>query len=85
VNYNDVFSISRVTTRPQILARPIPGYAEEARRAQVEGVVKLSVVLNSNGTVSDITVVRGIGYGLDEKAIAAARDCGSLLPTRMGT
>ncbi|HEY3138547.1 MAG TPA: TonB family protein [Blastocatellia bacterium] len=74
VNYNDVFSISRVTTRPQILARPIPGYTEQARRAQVEGVVKLSVVLNSNGTVSDITVVRGIGYGLDEKAIAAARE-----------
>ena len=37
VNYNDVFSVSNVTTRPQILGRPTPGYTEEARRAQVEG------------------------------------------------
>jgi len=74
VNYNDVFSVSSVTTRPQILARPVPGYTEEARRAQVEGAVKLSVVLNANGTVSDITVARALGYGLDQKAIEAARE-----------
>jgi TonB family protein len=74
VNYNDIFTVSNVTIRPQILARPVPGYTEEARRAQVDGVVKLSVVLNTNGTVSDIRVTRGLGYGLDEKAIEAARE-----------
>lgn len=74
VNYNDIFSVSNVTTRPQILARPVPGYTEEARRAQVEGAVKLSVVFNANGTVSDITVARALGYGLDQKAIEAARE-----------
>ena len=73
VNYNDVFSVSNVTTRPQILGRPTPGYTEEARRAQVEGAVKLSVVLDADGTVSTISVVRGLGYGLDERAIEAAR------------
>jgi TonB family protein len=74
VNYNDIFTVSKVTIRPQILARPVPGYTEEARHAQVDGVVKLSVVLNANGTVSDIRVTRGLGYGLDEKAIEAARE-----------
>ena len=74
VNYNDVFSVSNVSTRPQILARPVPGYTEEARRAQVEGAVKLSVVLNANGTVSEITVARSLGYGLDQKAIEAAKE-----------
>jgi TonB family protein len=74
VNYNEVFSISKVTTRPQILARPVPGYAEEARRAHVEGAVKLSVVLNANGMVSDIRVAQTLGYGLDEKAMEAARE-----------
>jgi TonB family protein len=73
VNYNDVFSVSNVTTRPQILGRPTPGYTEEARRAQVEGAVKLSVVLDADGTVSAISVVRGLGHGLDERAIEAAR------------
>jgi len=74
VNYNDVFSVSNVTTRPQILARPIPSYTEDARRAQIEGSVRLSVVLNANGTISDVKVVRGLGYGLDEKAVQAARE-----------
>jgi len=36
--------------------------------------VRLSVVLNANGTVSEITVARGLGYGLDRKAIEAARE-----------
>jgi len=74
VNYNNVFSISGVTTRPQILARPVPGYTEDARRAQVEGAVRLSVVLNANGTVSEIKVARALGYGLDEKAVEAAKE-----------
>jgi len=73
VNCNEVFSVTSVTTRPKILGRAVPAYTEEARRAQVEGAVKLSVVLNANGSVSDIRVVRGLGYGLDEKAIEAAR------------
>lgn len=73
VNYNDVFSVNNVTTRPQILGRPTPGYTEEARHAQVEGAVRLSVVLNADGAVSTISVVRGLGYGLDERAIEAAR------------
>src|SRR5262249_35054456 len=73
INYNDVFSVGSVTTRPQILARPIPAYTEEARRAQVEGVVKVSVVLNASGTVTDISVVRALGYGLDEKAVEVAK------------
>src|SRR5262249_26705657 len=73
VNYNEVFTVSKVTTRPRILARPVPGYTDEARRAHVEGAVKLSVVLNANGTVSDIRVTQPLGYGLDEKAMEAAR------------
>jgi protein TonB len=73
VNYNAVFSVNNVTTRPQILGRPTPGYTEEARRAQVEGAVRLSVVLDANGAVSEISVVRGLGYGLDERAIESAR------------
>ena len=73
VDYNGVFSVGSVTVRPQILGRPTPGYTDEARRNQIEGSVKVSVLLKADGTVSDITVARGLGYGLDEKAIEAAR------------
>ena len=73
VDYNGVFSVGSVTVRPQILGRPIPGYTDEARRNQIEGSVKVSVLLKADGAVSDIKVARGLGYGLDEKAIEAAR------------
>jgi periplasmic protein TonB len=73
VDYNGVFSVGNVTVRPQILGRPTPGYTDEARRNQVEGSVKVSVLLKADGTVSDVKVARGLGYGLDEKAIEAAR------------
>ena len=73
VDYNSVFSVGSVTVRPQILARPTPGYTDEARRNQIEGSVKVSVLLKADGTVSDIKVTRGLDYGLDEKAIESAR------------
>jgi protein TonB len=73
VDYNGVFSVGSVTVRPQILGRPTPGYTDEARRNQIEGSVKVSVLLKADGAVSDINVARGLGYGLDEKAIEAAR------------
>jgi TonB family protein len=71
-DYNGVFSVGSVSAKPQILGRPAPIYTDEARRAQIEGSVKVSVVLRADGTVSDIRVVRGLGFGLDEKAIEAA-------------
>jgi TonB family protein len=73
IAYNGVFSVGSVTVRPQILGRPTPGYTDEARRNQIEGSVKVSVLLKADGTVFDIKVARGLGYGLDEKAIEAAR------------
>ena len=73
VDYNGVFSVGSVTVRPQLLGRPTPGYTDEARRNQIEGSVKVSVLLKADGAVSDIKVARGLGYGLDEKAIEAAR------------
>ncbi len=73
VDYNGIFSIGNVTVRPQILGRPTPDYTDEARRNQIEGSVKVSVLLKADGTVSEVKVARGLGYGLDEKAVEAAR------------
>ena len=53
-----MFSVGSVTVRPQILGRPTPGYTDEARRNQVEGSIKVSVLLKADGTVSDIKVAR---------------------------
>jgi TonB family protein len=44
-------------------------YPEEALRKKLEGTVYLSVQIDDNGKVRDVTVDRGIGSGCDEEAI----------------
>jgi TonB family protein len=51
-----------------------PNYTEEARKAQINGTVRLRVTFNANGTIGGITPVGSLGYGLTEQAISAARN-----------
>lgn len=59
--------------RPTILSQVKPKYTEEARQNKIQGKVVLSVEFRADGTIGDIRVIRGLGFGLDEKAIEAAR------------
>jgi TonB family protein len=61
------------TTAAQILAKPRPAYTEEARRLEIEGEVQLEVVFGASGEVHILRVVRGLGHGLDENAVIAAK------------
>jgi TonB family protein len=44
-------------------------YPADARRAKIQGKVFLSFVVNRDGSLSDIHVLKGIGYGCDEEAV----------------
>ncbi len=52
---------------------PTPQYTEEARKARYQGVVVVEVVILPDGRTSDVRVVRGLGMGLDEKALEMVR------------
>ena len=52
---------------------PQPEYTEAARENKVEGVVRLRVVLCPSGSVSNVTVIKGLPDGLTERAILAAK------------
>ncbi|MFZ0760137.1 MAG: energy transducer TonB, partial [Candidatus Sulfotelmatobacter sp.] len=60
------------TTPVEITFKPQPVYTDEARSLKLEGEVLLQVTFNANGTLHVDRVVRGLGHGLDEAAIAAA-------------
>jgi TonB family protein len=49
-------------------------YPEMARRAGIEGRVYVQFIVNENGDVEDPRVIRGIGGGADEAALAAVRE-----------
>ncbi len=56
-----------------ILEKPRPDYTPEARAARIEGEVLLEVVFTAGGEVRVRRVRQGLGHGLDENAVAAAR------------
>jgi TonB family protein len=58
---------------PRLLREVKATYSEEARRANVIGDVLMEVVIRADGTVGSARVTRGLGFGLDERAIAAVR------------
>jgi TonB family protein len=66
------FSPKEVDTKAEITARPDPGYTREARRAGVQGIVTLKLLLLADGKLDRIKVVRRLPYGLTENAIRAA-------------
>jgi len=72
------------TTAVEITYKPQPIYTDEARKLKLEGEVLLEVMFGANGTLHVNRVVRGLGHGLDEAAIAAANRMRFKPALRMG-
>jgi TonB family protein len=49
-------------------------YPAQARRMGIEGTVIIVFVVNTDGSISDVDVVRGIGGGADEEAIRVVQN-----------
>ncbi len=58
---------------PAIQREVKPVYTADALRREIEGDVILEVVVLASGAVGQIRVVRSLGHGLDEAAVAAMR------------
>lgn len=52
---------------------PPPEFTEEARLAELEGTVWVSTVVGADGAPRGMQTTRGLGLGLDEKAVEAIR------------
>lgn len=58
---------------PVPISTPEAAYSAEARRAKINGIVLLSLTVDTEGIPKDIRVLRPLGHGLDEAAVAAVR------------
>jgi len=56
---------------PELLYKNEPEYSEPARKVKQQGTVILAVDVGIDGQPHNIRIVRGLGLGLDEKAIDA--------------
>ena len=61
-----------------------PAYTDEARVAQIEGVVRVEMTVDEHGNVVTVTILKGLGYGLDEAAARAAKQLTFEPGTRCG-
>ncbi len=66
-----VRTIGGGVSAPQVLFQPEAQFSEEARKAKVSGNVLVYLQVDPTGKPTHIRVIRGIGMGLDEKAIEA--------------
>jgi protein TonB len=58
---------------PACLYCPRADYSDEAMKVKVQGVVELIAIITPDGKVTDVHVAKGLGLGLDEKAMEAVR------------
>jgi TonB family protein len=69
-----VYSIGKEGLKqPQSVYTPDPEFSEKARRAKYQGTTILNVVVDREGNVSRIRLVRALGMGLDENAMEALK------------
>jgi protein TonB len=68
-----VYKIGGDVSAPILVAKVEPEYSEEARKAKYSGTVLLSIIVGVDGVPRNIHVVRPLGLGLDEKAVAAVQ------------
>jgi TonB family protein len=63
----------KLTRSPQVIYQVEPQYSEPARRARIQGYVRLRIDVGLDGRPVNIRVVQPIGMGLDENAIEAVK------------
>jgi protein TonB len=61
------------TTQASCAYCPDPQYTDEAREAKLQGTVTLQVLVGADGRAAQIRLVRGIGLGLDDRAVQSVR------------
>lgn len=59
---------------PRKIYAPQPVYTEEARLGRIQGVVILEAIIDEQGNVRDVKVLKGLPMGLSESAAATARE-----------
>ena len=80
---NEIVRYDGTITRPVQLSGRQPRYTELARRAGIQGVVILEAVIDKQGRVSNVRILKSLHSTLDAEAMAAVKDW-TFEPARQG-
>ena len=70
---NSPIHLSFGMTRPEVIHQVPPRYSEQARRAGVQGMVIVEAVIDEQGQVASVRLVRGLPMALDQAALEAVQ------------
>jgi len=60
-------------SRPEIIDRVQPQYTEVARKARLQGTVIVEAIIDEQGRVQNVKVLKGLPMGLDKAAVEAVQ------------
>lgn len=63
-----------VSSMPQLLTEMRIPYPEEAKKAGIEGPVVMDLLIDDQGSVRQVNLIKGPGFGLNEAALAAIKN-----------
>jgi TonB family protein len=70
---NDARPVGPEITPPTLIRKVEPEYSTDARAKRIEGLVKLSVVVDAEGSPVNIKVLSPLEPGLDQRAVQAVQ------------
>jgi TonB family protein len=68
-----IMSVGGGVSAPEVIHSVQPQFTPEARSQNYQGVVAVQLIVDTQGVPQDVRVVRHLGMGLDEEAIAAVK------------
>ena len=71
-----IYPLRRVggtVTQPRLLSKVDPQFSEQASKTGFSGAVLINFIVDTNGLPRNVHVLRGVGMGLDENAVAAVK------------
>lgn len=70
---NGVYAVCPQVAAPKLVSKIEPAYSPEALQSGVSGIVLVSLQVGADGKPGKVEVIRGLGHGLDERAVEAVR------------
>lgn len=68
-----VMSVGGGVSAPRLIHSVDPEFTDQARAANLQGVVAIQLIVDAQGNPQNVHVVKHLGDGLDQKAIEAVR------------
>ena len=68
-----LYKVGNGVSAPALLYKVEPEYTKQARKRKIQGAVVLYTEIDPEGRAVNTRVMRSLGYGLDEKAIACLK------------